>query len=517
MNLPDQAVGLATLRRNDGGLHRLTTSLAEAWANGLPVDWDTHHPTTAGPVVPDIPDLPTYPFQHRHYWIAPATTPGERPAYTEVGPAPEAEQTWGPGLAELGEDDRRRAVTDMVLRQSATVLRYGSSDDLPGDRPLREMGFDSLTAIELRNRINALTGLSLPASAVFELATANALAERVYAELAELNWEVTARSTAEYATALDSPAVSPTDRGGTLRTLFRQAVDEDRYTRFIAVMSELAALQNQFTTAEECAEPLDPLRLSARHDDRPGDEHATGRALLIGCTGTAPNGGAHEFLRLSKPFRGERDFFALPLPGYAVTGTGAGARPVPVPATLEAALDAQAQAVLRVQAMEGNEPIVLIGHSGGALLAHALASRLEEVHGVVPAGVVLIDPYPPGHQAPIEAWGKLLGEGLFAGELEPMADSKLLAMGRYVDFLTDRAPGRSSAPVLLVRAAEPLGEWPADGGDWRAHWDNPHSTVDVPGDHFTMMRDHAPVIAREIASWLDGIGPCRNTAQGGDR
>ncbi|MEV5887722.1 polyketide synthase dehydratase domain-containing protein, partial [Streptomyces sp. NPDC052020] len=66
--LPDQAVGLATLRRNDGGLHRLTTSLAEAWANGLPVDWDIHHPTTAGPVVPDIPDLPTYPFQREHYW-----------------------------------------------------------------------------------------------------------------------------------------------------------------------------------------------------------------------------------------------------------------------------------------------------------------------------------------------------------------------------------------------------------------------------------------------------------------
>ncbi|MEV5887721.1 type I polyketide synthase, partial [Streptomyces sp. NPDC052020] len=69
MNLPDQAVGLATLRRNDGGLHRLTTSLAEAWANGLPVDWDTHPPTTAGPAIPDIPDLPTYPFQHRHYWL----------------------------------------------------------------------------------------------------------------------------------------------------------------------------------------------------------------------------------------------------------------------------------------------------------------------------------------------------------------------------------------------------------------------------------------------------------------
>ncbi|MCN9245017.1 beta-ketoacyl reductase, partial [Streptomyces sp. RY43-2] len=62
--------GLGTLRRDQGGRHRLVTSLAEAWVNGLPVDWSTLLPATTAHI-----DLPTYAFQHRHYWLHNTLTP----------------------------------------------------------------------------------------------------------------------------------------------------------------------------------------------------------------------------------------------------------------------------------------------------------------------------------------------------------------------------------------------------------------------------------------------------------
>ena len=58
-----------TLRRDDGGLRRLLTSMAELFVRGVAVDWADHVPAraTSGRV-----DLPTYAFDHRHYWLRPS-------------------------------------------------------------------------------------------------------------------------------------------------------------------------------------------------------------------------------------------------------------------------------------------------------------------------------------------------------------------------------------------------------------------------------------------------------------
>ncbi|MFB7588043.1 type I polyketide synthase [Streptomyces sp. NPDC056169] len=521
MALPETVTGLGTLRRDNGGQHRLTTSLAEAWANGLPINWTSHLPTTA-----THPDLPTYAFQHRPYWINPSA-PGEAPTHTAPDSEAEAETglAWGPGAAELDEEGRRGVVLAMVLRQAAAVLGHDTPDELAADRPLRELGFDSLTAVELRNRINRLSGLRLPATAVFEHPTPAALADRVSGELAERGWAVAEPRAEERTTASGVPAPRRTSGtaagitpgtasgadGGMFRALFRQAVDDGRYSEFLGVLAEASAFRPQFATPEACSDRLDPVLLAGA----PADDRAGVRTLLVGCTGTAANGGPQEFLRLSASFQEQRDFLALPLPGYG-SGTGTGTGTALLPADLDTALDAQALALLRAA---GDAPVVLLGHSGGALLAHELAFRLERAHGAPPAGIVLVDPYPPGHQEPVEAWSRQLGEGLFAGELEPMADARLLAMGRYARFLAGPRPGRSSAPVLLVRASEPLGDWSDERGDWRAHWDLPHTVADVPGDHFTMMRDHAPAVAGAVMAWLDGIeqNASLRTAQGANQ
>jgi hypothetical protein len=54
--------------------------------------------------------------------------------------------------------------------------------------------------------------------------------------------------------------------------------------------------------------------------------------------------------------------------------------------------------------------------------------------------------------------------------------------------------------VLLLRASEPIGGDP--DGDWRPRWEVPHDTVDVPGNHLTMMDTHAETAAAAISNWL---------------
>ncbi|QKV76545.1 type I polyketide synthase [Amycolatopsis sp. Hca4] len=60
----DEAVVTGTLRRDDGGLRRLLTSMAELFVRGVPVDWATTAP-------PARVELPTYAFDHQHFWLSP--------------------------------------------------------------------------------------------------------------------------------------------------------------------------------------------------------------------------------------------------------------------------------------------------------------------------------------------------------------------------------------------------------------------------------------------------------------
>ncbi|MGW4128446.1 SDR family NAD(P)-dependent oxidoreductase [Amycolatopsis japonica] len=80
------------------------------------------------------------------------------------------------------DGDPRRKVLELVLAEAVSVVRSGK-DTLKADQAFREVGFDSLTAVELRNRLVAVTGARLPATVVFDHPTPQALAVRVHAEL----------------------------------------------------------------------------------------------------------------------------------------------------------------------------------------------------------------------------------------------------------------------------------------------------------------------------------------------
>ncbi|MER7793207.1 SDR family NAD(P)-dependent oxidoreductase [Streptomyces sp. NPDC097640] len=91
---------------------------------------------------------------------------------------------WAARLGGLAPAEQRRLLTDLIRKHAATVLGHADPDAVPADAAFKELGFDSLTAVELRNRVTAATGVRLPATVVFDYPEPVALAEHLRGRLA---------------------------------------------------------------------------------------------------------------------------------------------------------------------------------------------------------------------------------------------------------------------------------------------------------------------------------------------
>ncbi|WP_304453836.1 type I polyketide synthase [Nocardiopsis sp. YSL2] len=122
-------------------------------------------------------------------------------------------------LSGLGRAGRRRVLTEHVRREVAAILGYASGDVLDDDRGYKELGMDSVTAIELRNRMSALTGLSLPAGLAYSHPTCAALGRHLEERLFGDTQHIVMTRIDSIEEALTEDEDSAMDRGAVARRL----------------------------------------------------------------------------------------------------------------------------------------------------------------------------------------------------------------------------------------------------------------------------------------------------------
>ncbi|WTY78000.1 SDR family NAD(P)-dependent oxidoreductase [Streptomyces phaeochromogenes] len=124
--------------------------------------------------------------------VAAALAAPDRPGPSDTGPGNGNGSSSGSSggdpaliarLAALPEADREAALVELVNEQVAQVLNYDDPAEIGQDRAFKDLGMDSMTAIDLRNRIGATVGVLLPATVVFDHASPAALARHLRKEL----------------------------------------------------------------------------------------------------------------------------------------------------------------------------------------------------------------------------------------------------------------------------------------------------------------------------------------------
>ncbi|MFD8542187.1 KR domain-containing protein, partial [Streptomyces rubrogriseus] len=374
-----------------------------------------------------------------------------------------------PDLAGLAPEQRRDLLLAAVRAECAAVLGHPSGDAVAAERAFLELGMDSLTTLELRNRLGAATGLRLAPDVVLRGRTPEGLA----ALLAD---EVTGPGG-----GAETPSSPPTLYGSMLRA----AVDRGRVPQFVELLADTADFRSSFRTPEPDVLP-EPVELVRGTGEGPG----------IFCFPTVlASSGPVQYARLAAALPGEHSVTAFALPGYQDDG-------MRLPADLGALVEAAATAV---RDRSAGAPAVLLGYSSGGLLAQAVAERLED-WGVHPAALVLIDSQVLGDGL-LDRLGAELMAGMTArlgGAATRLDDVRLTAMGRYLRLLADYTPGAVKAPTLLGVAGSPVPGWTPEHR-WQASWPRPHERVDLSGDHFSVMEDHAEPTASAVATWLGHV------------
>nr|WP_053745361.1 type I polyketide synthase [Streptomyces sp. NRRL WC-3618] len=418
---------------------------------------DSHHPL----LIPARLDLNSLRAQHPTPLLS---------GLALAPPRPSAGAGVADRFAALPESERRRFLLDLVTRHTGAVLSHPDPTAIPADTAFRDLGFDSVTAVEARNRLTASTGLPLSATVVFDHPTPATLAAHLHDRLADAT---------ESRAAAAPPAAHHDGTAGSLGTLLRQAVSLGRTHDGIGILAAAARLRPTFSHRPKPAHT--PAATWLRR---------AGRPALICVEPFIPGAANLTYQRLAVALDGRYDVAAVPLPGYRD-----GER---LPASVDAVAEALAAAV---ETCAEGEPFTLLGFSTGGFAAHATARRLE-AGGIRPEAVVLLDSLSPG-AIPEAASADILQEWLASrGEFWTHDDTGLTAMGWYLDlFGRGWRPTELTVPVLLVEAAEQVPSAPEQG--WAGDWPGLAARTTTPGSHFTLLTEYVTRTADTLTGLLD--------------
>jgi acyl transferase domain-containing protein len=456
-----RAAALGTLRRDEGGPDRWTAALAEAHVSGVAVDWPAALAGSGGRRI----DLPGYAFQRERYWLNSVLPRMDgRPA--DDGPAQETAGALLRRLSGLAPVERDAALADLIAGHVAVVLRYSSAEAVPRDDTFRDLGFESLNAVDLRNRLGAATGVELQLADVLNYPTVTDLAEFLGTRLAEVD-----------PAALDAPA-EPGAGDGTLSALYLVGVRAGRPAAATDLIRAAGSLRPAF--GDGASAPM--YRIA----------EGTGAALVCTTAPVAPmTDAAYGFFAAAMPR--PRPLWMMRPPGFEPGEL--------VPDGRDALVRAQARAL----ADNGElDRVVLVGYSSGGWLAHVLAAHLEAAGR--PAGALVLFDYYPYASGSNELRGEFMREQASrwpagADGADRALDTELGAMGAYQSLFSDWQPGEIATPILHVAAADAVPGRPAPAP--RDRFQPPcHRVVTLPGSHLNMLSEHAEAAARTVHDWL---------------
>ncbi|MDX3580182.1 acyl carrier protein, partial [Streptomyces sp. FL07-04A] len=176
-------VAVSALRRDADETRTALRALAAVSTTATPADWTPL--LAAGRRI----TLPTYAFQHKRYWIDTPDVTAPAPA---AAPATDAETDhdtepdghgWAERLHGLSDPQRIELIAELISRHTAEILEYGTDHEVDPALPFKELGYNSLTSVDLRSSLSADLGVALPPSLVYDYPTPEILARHIVTTL----------------------------------------------------------------------------------------------------------------------------------------------------------------------------------------------------------------------------------------------------------------------------------------------------------------------------------------------
>ncbi|KCR83411.1 polyketide synthase Pks6 [Mycobacterium tuberculosis BTB13-156] len=483
-----QIVSVPTLRKDRPEPVSVMTAAAQGFVSGMGLDWAS----VFSGYRPKRVELPTYAFQHQKFWLAPAPSVSDPTAAGQIGASDGgaellASSGFAARLAGRSADEQLAAAIEVVCEHAAAVLGRDGAAGLDAGQAFADSGFNSLSAVELRNRLTAVTAVTLPATAIFDHPTPTELAQYLITQIDGHGSSAAA-------------AANPAERIDALTDLFLQACDAGRDAdgwKMVALASN---------TRERMSSPVrnNVSKNVALLADGISD-------VVVICIPTLTVlSDQREYRDIANAMTGRHSVYSLTLPGFDSSDA--------LPQNADMIVETVSNAIIDV--VGGSCRFVLSGYSSGGVLAYALCSHLSVKHQPNPLGVALIDTYLPSQIAnPSMNEGfspNDTGKGLsrevirVARMLNRLTATRLTAAATYAAIFQAWEPGRSMAPVLNIVAkdriatVENLREERINR--WRtAAAEAAYSVAEVPGDHFGMMSTSSEAIATEIHDWISGL------------